>query len=57
MPPKANTIGPAEILGAKHRSFWLDLRILLMTAWKVLRREGINQPGRATTDLFKGNGD
>lgn len=40
-----------------HRSFWLDLRILLMTAWKVLRREGINQPGRATTDLFKGNGD
>ncbi|HEY5983610.1 MAG TPA: sugar transferase [Anaerolineales bacterium] len=40
-----------------HRSFWLDLRILVMTAWKVLRREGINQPGRATTDLFKGNGD
>ena len=24
VPPKANTIGPAEILGAKHRSFWLD---------------------------------
>ncbi len=23
-PPKANSIGPAEILGAKHRSFWLD---------------------------------
>jgi len=24
VPPKANTIGPREILGAKHRSFWLD---------------------------------
>jgi glucosamine-6-phosphate deaminase len=24
VPPKANTIGPAEILGAKDRSFWLD---------------------------------
>lgn len=24
VPPKAATIGPAQILGAKHRSFWLD---------------------------------
>ena len=24
VPPRANTIGPREILGAKHRSFWLD---------------------------------
>jgi glucosamine-6-phosphate deaminase len=24
VPPKANTIGPLEIVGAKHRSFWLD---------------------------------
>lgn len=24
VPPKAATIGPAEILGAKYRSFWLD---------------------------------
>ena len=24
VPPKANTIGPREILGTKHRSFWLD---------------------------------
>lgn len=24
VPPFANTIGPREILGAKHRSFWLD---------------------------------
>jgi glucosamine-6-phosphate deaminase len=24
VPPKANTIGPREILGARDRSFWLD---------------------------------
>jgi glucosamine-6-phosphate deaminase len=24
VPPMANTIGPREVLGAKHRSFWLD---------------------------------
>ena len=24
VPPKADTIGPAQILGRKHRSFWLD---------------------------------
>ena len=24
VPPKALTIGPAQILGAKYRSFWLD---------------------------------
>jgi len=24
VPPKANTIGPAQIIGSKYRSFWLD---------------------------------
>ncbi|MEI6157509.1 MAG: hypothetical protein WCP87_03995, partial [Atribacterota bacterium] len=24
VPPKANSIGPAQIVGAKDRSFWLD---------------------------------
>lgn len=40
-----------------HWSFWLDIRIILITIWKVLKREGINQPGRATTDFFTGNPD
>jgi lipopolysaccharide/colanic/teichoic acid biosynthesis glycosyltransferase len=31
-----------------HRSFWLDLKILWLTFWKALKREGINQPGQAT---------
>jgi lipopolysaccharide/colanic/teichoic acid biosynthesis glycosyltransferase len=36
-------------------SFRLDLRILLLTAWKVIKREGINQPGHATAEEFMGN--
>jgi len=38
-----------------HWSFWLDLKILLMTPWKVFKREGINQPGHATVEEFKGS--
>ncbi|MCC7119217.1 MAG: sugar transferase [Anaerolineales bacterium] len=37
-----------------HWSFWLDLKIILLTAWKVLKREGISQTGTATTEYFKG---
>lgn len=36
-------------------SFWLDIKIILMTVSKVLRREGISQPGRATMDEFMGS--
>ena len=35
-----------------HMNFWLDLRILAVTMQKVLRREGINQPGHTTTEKF-----
>ena len=38
-----------------HWSFWLDIKILLLTFWKVLRREGISQPGHATAEEFMGN--
>ena len=37
-----------------HRSFRLDLRIILLTVWKVLRQEGISQPGQATMEEFQG---
>ena len=40
-----------------HWTFWLDMKILLLTIWKVLKREGINQPGAATMDYFTGNRD
>jgi lipopolysaccharide/colanic/teichoic acid biosynthesis glycosyltransferase len=38
-----------------HWSFWLDLKIIGLTIIKVLRREGISQPGQATAELFLGN--
>lgn len=38
-----------------HCSFWLDLRILLITVWKVFRHEGINQESQATMKNFQGS--
>jgi sugar transferase EpsL len=35
-------------------SFWLDIKIILMTVWKTISREGINQQGQATVEYFKG---
>ena len=37
-----------------HWSFWLDIKIILMTVFKVFNREGISQEGQATTEYFKG---
>lgn len=37
-----------------HRTLWLDVKILLLTFWKALRREGISQPGEATAREFEG---
>ena len=36
-------------------SFILDIKILWLTLWKVLKREGISQKGHVTTEKFKGN--
>jgi sugar transferase EpsL len=38
-----------------HRSFWLDLRILIRTAWRVFDRSGINGTEHATMTEFMGN--
>jgi sugar transferase EpsL len=38
-----------------HWRFWLDIQILWMSVWKVLRREGISQDGHATAEEFMGN--
>jgi len=38
-------------------SFWLDIKIIFLTLWKVIKREGISQPGQATTEYFMGNPD
>jgi sugar transferase EpsL len=40
-----------------HRSFRLDMKIIFMTLWKVIKRENVNQPGQATIEYFTGNKD
>lgn len=37
-----------------HQSFWLDVKILARTIWKVIYREGISQQGEATMTEFRG---
>ena len=38
-----------------NKSFLLDLKILFLTLFKVIKQEGINKNGYITTDKFKGN--
>jgi sugar transferase EpsL len=37
-----------------HWTFWLDLRILAATVFKVIRREGVSAPGQATAREYDG---
>jgi sugar transferase EpsL len=38
-----------------HASLSLDLKILVLTVWKTIRRDGINQRGHATMPDFLGS--
>lgn len=38
-----------------HWNLWLDFKIIFITIWKVIKGEGINQPGQATMEEFKGD--
>jgi sugar transferase EpsL len=40
-----------------HQSLGLDLKIIALTIWKTLKREGISQPGRATMEEFLGSSE
>jgi glucosamine-6-phosphate deaminase len=45
VPPKANTIGPAEILSARECSFWLDGHVLGTISWqRFIARLAIHGP-------------
>ncbi|MDH4202562.1 MAG: sugar transferase [Phycisphaerae bacterium] len=37
-----------------HQSFWLDMKILWLTAWHVIARKDIAKEGHATVDEFFG---
>lgn len=38
-----------------HQSFWLDMKILWMTAMKTVRSEGVSQEGHVTMEKFRGS--
>jgi sugar transferase EpsL len=38
-----------------NSSFWLDMKILWLTAIKMLKRDGISQEGGVTMEEFSGN--
>ncbi|MCX5880312.1 MAG: lipid carrier--UDP-N-acetylgalactosaminyltransferase, partial [Deltaproteobacteria bacterium] len=40
---------------ADHWTLGLDIKILWLTIVKVIRCEGISQPGQATAEEFMGN--
>jgi undecaprenyl phosphate N,N'-diacetylbacillosamine 1-phosphate transferase len=43
-----------DVFYAKHVSFKLDLYIIWLTILKVIKREDINQQGKATVEKFQG---
>lgn len=43
-----------DVWYVENQSFWLDLKILFITAKKVLIREGISHEGEVTMPRFKG---
>jgi lipopolysaccharide/colanic/teichoic acid biosynthesis glycosyltransferase len=44
-----------DIWYVDNHSLWLDVKIIALTAWKIIKREGINQPGQATMEEFMGS--
>jgi lipopolysaccharide/colanic/teichoic acid biosynthesis glycosyltransferase len=44
-----------DVWYVEHQSFWLDLKILLMTVKKVIIRDGISGGGEVTMSKFTGN--
>lgn len=44
-----------DVWYVENQSFWLDMKILLMTVMKVFKSEGISQDGQATMTKFQGD--
>ena len=43
-----------DVWYVNHQSLWLDVKVLWMTVWTVVRREGISAEGEATMPAFEG---
>jgi sugar transferase EpsL len=44
-----------DVWYVNNQSFFLDMKILILTVYKVIISDGINQPGNATVESFKGS--
>jgi lipopolysaccharide/colanic/teichoic acid biosynthesis glycosyltransferase len=44
-----------DVWYVEHRTFWLDIRILISTIGRVLARHGITEEGQATVQPFRGS--
>lgn len=44
-----------DVWYVENKSFLLDLKILFLTFFRVINRDGISKKGHATIDKFKGN--
>jgi undecaprenyl phosphate N,N'-diacetylbacillosamine 1-phosphate transferase len=43
-----------DVFYARHISLKMDLYILFLTVWKILKRSGVSKKGKATTEKFNG---
>lgn len=44
-----------DVWYVENQSLWLDIKILCLTLWQVIRRDGINAEGEATMSKFTGS--
>jgi len=44
-----------DIWYVENQSFWLDMKIILITIWKVLKREGISQNNHVSMEKYTGS--
>lgn len=45
-----------DVWYVENRTIWLDMKILFLTVWKVIRRDGISHGEEATMPRFEGSG-
>ncbi len=44
-----------DVWYVENRSFWLDVKILIKTVYKVFKKEGIRHKGNVAMPIWKGN--
>ncbi|MBQ23757.1 MAG: sugar transferase [Alcanivorax sp.] len=43
-----------DVWYVENRTLWLDIKVLFLTIWQVVKRDGISQDGEATMSKFTG---